>query len=67
MTLQIKSFKTDKWYISMDYEKEGVIVVQACPIYGDLIGYPHAKMTYPLNDRKNANATYRRYIKRYAD
>jgi hypothetical protein len=39
--------------------------VNACPIYGGLVGYPEHSMTYPLFDKRNANATFNRYKRKY--
>ena len=67
MSLVIKKHKNENYYISMSYE-DNLIVVQVCPIVNDdfcTCGYPIKKMTYTPNDKRNANATFNRYIKNY--
>ena len=69
MSVILKQHKTDNYYIYVEstirYGVE-VLEVAACPIYGDYCGYPVNNMTY-YDDRKNAMATYRRYVKKYVE
>lgn len=68
MTFQIASHKTESWYIVMEYDKSGIIVVEVCPRLKDhYVGYPVRRMTYSSADEKLARATYRRYIRKYTD
>jgi hypothetical protein len=67
MTTVIKHHHTPTHYITL--EAEGArLIVQACPLLGDnRCGYPESECTYHYTDRKNANATFRRYIKKYTE
>lgn len=66
MTLVIKQHKNENYYISMGYEKNNTITVEACPIIDEnTCGYPIKKITYAINDEKNALATFNRYVKKY--
>ena len=40
-------------------------IEEAYEEYGGLYGYPFKKMTYCYNDKKKAEATFRRYVKKY--
>ena len=67
MTFVTKQHKNDNYYISMSYEGN-LIIVQVCPLIKSdycTCGYPIKKMTYGVHERKNALATYNRYIKNY--
>lgn len=70
MTLTIRTHNTKTHHITMEAEGTGLIV-QACPFIGDpsdhLVGYPQNKAVYHHTERKNANATFRRYVKKYSE
>lgn len=66
MTTIIKSHKNDNYYISLELDKRNIYTVQACPrINENLCGYPEREITYPINEKKKALATYNRYVKKY--
>jgi hypothetical protein len=65
MTVTIKEHITDNYYITMEWEKSNIYIVQACPIIGNLCGYPEKQMIYSINEKKNALATFNRYKKKY--
>ena len=69
MTTIVRNCKTDNYYITLEIERRNendIYVVQACPCINDYeCGYPEREMTYSIEDKKNAYATYRRYMKRY--
>ena len=69
MTVVVEKCENDKYYINMEIQTRthgSVYVVQTLPrISGNLCGYPLNKMEYPIDDKKKAYATYRRYKKKY--
>ena len=66
MTMTIKSHKNDNYYITLEWSKNNIYVVQVCPIISEnLCGYPIREITYPINEKNKANNTYNRYIKKY--
>lgn len=66
MTTVIKSHKNGDYYVSLEITKYNIYVVQVCPQFDDYnCGYPIREMTYPMSEKKNACATYRRYIQKY--
>lgn len=67
MTITIKNHDTKTHHITIEAEGTGLIV-QACPfIGGHMVGYPTSKAVYHYTERKNAERTFRRYIKKYTD
>ena len=67
MTFVEKCHKDKKHHISICVQ-DGLYVVQVCPAESDhYVGYPIRKITYPITDKKKAYATYRRYLKKYAE
>lgn len=69
MTTTIKHHKENGYCATLDIEKEGFYVVQVCPIYNngnfDYCGYPERKTIYAYNEKKKAEATFKRYVKKY--
>ena len=68
MTLAIKQHKENGKYITMFWEKgyiNGIYVVEEYEEYNGQYTYPFKKMTYSINDKKKAEATFRRYVKKY--
>lgn len=69
MTSAIKQHKENGIYITLFWEKgynnAGIYVVEAYEEHGGLYGYPFKKMTYSINEKKKAKATFRRYVKKY--
>lgn len=69
MTTVISSHTSNLYYVSIDierrYESE-IYVVQVCPCINEyMCGHPEREMIYPITEKKEAYATYRRYIRRY--
>ena len=75
MTLVIKQHTENDFYVTLELDKGGlytankqkfIYVVEVCPIHkNNMCGYPIRKMTYAYNDKKKAEATFRRYVKKY--
>ena len=69
MTMTIKQHKENGYYVTLDIEKEGFYVVQVCPCHNNgnfnYCGYPERKTAYAYNEKKKAEATFRRYVKKY--
>jgi hypothetical protein len=65
MTTILKSHKTDDYYIALSLDFRGygeVYSVEICPRTGaNTCGYPIRSMTYSVNDKKKALATFNRY------
>lgn len=65
MTFIEKQHKNDLYYINVAVEG-GLYIVSVYPRYGDGdCGYPVKRMTYSLADKKQAYATFNRYVKKY--
>lgn len=61
MTITVKSHKENGIYVIMKIIRDliSVAAFQCC-------GYPIAPVrVYSINDKRNAEATYRRYVKKY--
>ena len=71
MTVTIKSNTNDNYHVSLEMENRygnDVYIVQVCPCIDDSIcGYPEKEMIYSIADKKNAYATYNRYMKKYCN
>ena len=66
MTLAIKQHKENGYYVLMEWDKTNVYRVAVCPCYdGNMCGYPINERIYGLNEKKNAEATFRRYVRKY--
>lgn len=70
MTTTIKQCKSDPYYVSLEVTKNrcgnGIYVVQVCPCIDECrCGYPEREMTYAIQDKEKAYATYRRYVRKY--
>lgn len=69
MTTVIASHKTKGYYITLSLETRtygSVFVVEACPRINDcMCGYPERQMLYGEDEQKKANATFKRYCKKY--
>lgn len=65
MTLTIKKHHTKTHYITIKADG-ALLTVEACPLLGDhMVGYPQSKTTYHHTEQKNAERTFKRYIKKY--
>ncbi len=71
MTIVIKSVKNNHYYITLEIEERyGKLcyIVQACPILNKdlhLCGCPTREITYTMDEKKKACATFNRYTKKY--
>lgn len=66
MTVAIKQFKGNGYYIAMEWDKTNIYRVGVYPEHSNnMYGYPVKEMIYALNERKNAEATFRRYVRVY--
>lgn len=69
MTICVKSHSENGYHVDMcveDRHGSSVYIVQACPMIDECrCGHPEAEMMYHVSDREKANATYRRYIRKY--
>lgn len=65
MTLGIKQHKENGYYITLYWDKTNVYIVEAYQEHNGVYGYPFKRMVYVINDKKNAEATFRRYVKKY--
>lgn len=69
MTVVEKSHKNENYYITLEvcFGSYGPYYsVQVCPRIGECeCGYPIRNMTYSINDKEKANATFRRYKRKY--
>ena len=70
MTVIIKSHKSNEYYITLSIEARtygNIYIVEAVPrINDDLYGFPESQMIYSDDERKKADATFRRYCKKYS-
>lgn len=65
-TLTTRSTHTKTHYIYIE-QKNTILEVGACPLYeGGLCGYPQLKTIYHYTDTKKAQATFRRYVKKFS-
>lgn len=66
MSTVIKSHTENGIYIVME-ARGNLVVVEACQCQEDnRCGYPVAiSQVYSIKDKKNAEATFRRYVKKY--
>ena len=66
MTLAIKQHTENGCYVLMEWDKTNVYHVVVCLCYdGNRCGYPINEMYYTMEERKKAEATFRRYVKKY--
>ena len=66
MTFVEKQHTSDNYYITMEWDKNNIYVVQVCPrINENLCGYPIREMTYSVNEKEKAIATFNRYKRKY--
>ena len=68
MTLAIKQHTENGYYVIMEWDKTNIYRVAVCPCYDESrCGNPINEMTYSINDKKKAEATFRRYVKKYCE
>ena len=66
MTLAIKQHTENGYYVIMEWDKTNVYRVAVCPCYDENRGgYPINEMYYTMEEKKKAEATFRRYVKKY--
>lgn len=71
MTTVIQQHTNNSYYVSLSITRKygnEIYVVQVCPCYeNNTCGHPEREMTYPISNKKNAYATYKRYVKKYCN
>ena len=66
MSTVIKQHKENGIYVVMEWEKSNTYRVASYICHHDgRSGYPIKEMTYSNNEKKKAEATFRRYVKKY--
>ena len=69
MTILEKKHTNKSFHITMEIDKKNenlFYVVEVCPLINEnLCGYPIKKMIYSLSEKKKANNTFNRYVKKY--
>ena len=66
MTTVLKQYNNEKKYVYLEtYIKWGksVFEVGLCDIVGEICMSPYKEITYSYNNKKNALATYYRYVR----
>ena len=66
MTFIEKRHTGNGYHITVGVENNAYKVT-VCRCYADYCGHPVREITYPINDKKRAYATYNRYIKKYTN
>ena len=66
MTLVIRQQTENGYHVVMEWDKTNIYRVAVCQMIDEnLCGYPLNEMIYSINDKKKAEATFRRYVKKY--
>ena len=69
MTVIVKQYENENYYISLEITtryNRSIYLVQVYEMTnGEPNGYPIKEISYPINEKQKALATYRRYIKKY--
>ena len=66
MTLVIRQQTENGYHVVMEWEKTNIYRVAVCQMIDEnSCGYPINEMIYSINDKKKAEATFRRYVKKY--
>ena len=66
MSTVINNTRKNGIYVVMEWEKSNTYRVASYICHHDgRCGYPIKEMTYSINEKKNAEATFRRYVKKY--
>ena len=66
MTLAIRQHTENGFYVVMEWVKTNVYRVAVCLCLNDnMCGYSINEMYYTMEDKKKAEATFRRYVKKY--
>lgn len=68
MSITIEQYKNDEYYICLYITRKHdmeIYVVEACQNFGYYVGSPFKSISYSIDDKKKAYATYKRYIKKY--
>ena len=69
MTSVIKQHTNNNYYISLEIKMRNeriIYEVQVCPLYSEnMCGYPIREISYPMNEKKKALATFNRYKRKY--
>lgn len=66
MIALVKEYKGNEHLVSMTVDKDGVCSVAVYTEQNNnMYGYPEREIVYSRTEKKNAEATYRRYVKKY--
>lgn len=69
MSMVVRQHTENNYYVTLEVKNvwgNDIYIVEVCPCYdNNMCGYPLQKMTYSIKDKKNAEATFRRYVKKY--
>ena len=66
MTLVIKQHTENGFHVVMEWDKTNIYRVMCCQMIDECTsGYIMSLKTYSISDKKNAEATFRRYVKKY--
>lgn len=66
MTTLIRQHTENGYYIVLEWDKANLYRVEVCPRYSDgMCGYPLIQRVYAPQQKRNAEAAFRRYVKQY--
>ena len=69
MTIYVEQFQGNNNYCTLSIEENNnklLYIVQVCELINEsLASYPFKSCTYSINDKKKAQATFKRYVKKY--
>lgn len=66
MTIAIKQHTENGYHVIFEWDKTNIYRVAVCQMIDEnSCGYPINEVTYSINDKKKAEATFRRYVKKY--
>lgn len=69
MTENIKEHYENGYLVTLDWEKYNYYTVQVCTLEEDgvFFGYPIEKIEYSIRDKRKANSTFNKYVKKYCE
>ena len=66
MSLVIRQQTENGYHVVMEWDKTNIYRVAVCQMIDEnSCGYPINQMTYSINDKKKAEAIFRRYVRKY--
>ena len=66
MTLVIKQHTENGYHVVLEWVKDNSYKVEVCPCYSNgMCGYSIRDVTYPMSEKKKAESTYYRYVRKY--